>query len=301
MKVTGVVFWRGISPWTAEPIVAIATGIDGQSLNAKTGPMIQTWVLVRDVPPQEAKRQGLDASVCGDCKLRGVNGRDSICYLPVWVAPHRVWKAFRAGNYLDVSSGRTAGDRRGSVRAPLRLRRSGGAAVRGLAHAAGDRAGWVGYTHAWRRCDHRFKTICMASVDTEDEYVLAGLRGWRTFRIRGQEDSIIGLRNVAVQGPSHAVSTAVPLEFACPASDEMQHRTTCQACQLCRGTSSPARSVAIVAHGHNGAMAAFHKSRRAAEVARRPGGRSRRARTSPSAPRSSTSACAARRKPARSD
>jgi hypothetical protein len=38
-------------------------------------------------------------------------------------------------------------------------------------------------------------------------------------------------------------------EFRCPASDEMGHRTTCDACALCRGTSSPARSVAIVAHG----------------------------------------------------
>jgi hypothetical protein len=47
------------------------------------------------------------------------------------------------------------------------------------------------------------------------------------------------------------------LEFACPASDEMGHRTTCERCQLCRGTSSPARSVAIVVHGKPSSLKAF--------------------------------------------
>lgn len=54
---------------------------------------------------------------------------------------------------------------------------------------------------------------------------------------------------------------AAPLEFICPASDEAYHRTTCQSCQLCRGTSSPARSVVIVAHGNNSAKANFYRSR----------------------------------------
>src|SRR4029077_13629898 len=91
-------------------------------------------------------------------------------------------------------------------------------------------AGWVAYTHSWRVCDPRLKTIAMASVDNETEFHLAHLAGWRTFRVRRAEEELCRV------GP-----TKVPLEFVCPASDEAGHRTTCQACQLCRGTASPAR------------------------------------------------------------
>jgi hypothetical protein len=258
MKITGAVFWRGISPWTAEPIVAIATGLDGQSHNAKTGPMIQTWVLVRNLPPQEAKRQDLDASVCGDCKLRGDYGYNSRCYVAAWQAPTNIWNAFRAGNYPDVDGETFAALLEGRH---VRVCAYGDPAALPFEFwrdALALTAGFVSYTHQWRTCDPRFKTIAMASVDTVDEFHAAHLAGWRTFRIRGA-----GAGLVSASRPRNS-----PLEFACPASDEMQHRTTCQRCGLCRGTSSPARSVAIVAHGHNGAMAAFHRSRPAAEVAR---------------------------------
>jgi hypothetical protein len=99
---------------------------------------------------------------------------------------------------------------------------------------------WIGYTHSWRVCDPRFKTIVMASVDTVDEFVTAGLKGWRTFRIRHRDEPLIA-----------------GAEFQCPASDEMGHRTTCAECRLCRGTSSPARSVAIFPHGKPSSLRAF--------------------------------------------
>jgi hypothetical protein len=235
----GAVFYRGPSLLTGDPIVGVITGLDGESLNSKTGPMCQTWVLRADLPPMEAKRRNLDDAVCGDCKLRGRDGKDSGCYVPVWQAPHRVWSTI---------------DRYASVTWPELHALVEGRAVRLCAY--GDPAAiatdvwrevlrtastWVGYTHAWRSCDPRLKTLLMASVDTEDEYVSASLRGWRTFRIRRTADDPL------VAGG----------EFACPASDEMGHRTTCQRCQLCRGTSSPARSVAIAAHGKPSSLRAF--------------------------------------------
>jgi len=58
--------------------------------------------------------------------------------------------------------------------------------------------------HAWRTCDPRFKAIAMASVDDVREFHEAGLRGWRTFRIRRTVDDAI------IAGA----------EFVCPASDE---------------------------------------------------------------------------------
>jgi hypothetical protein len=99
---------------------------------------------------------------------------------------------------------------------------------------------WTAYSHAWRVCDPRLKTIAMASVDSEREFFEAGLAGWRTFRVRLQPDPLIA-----------------GAEFVCPASDEGGHRSTCDRCRLCSGTSSPARSVAIVAHGKPSTLKAF--------------------------------------------
>lgn len=244
MADTGCVFYRGPSLLTGDPIVAIATGLDGGSLNPKTGPLVQTWILRPDLPPMEAKRQNLDDAICGDCKLRGDGGFGAVCYVPTWRGPLQVYKAFIHGAYLEVAwpdlqalvEGRHVrlGAYGDPAAVPFEVWRSLLTTV----------AGWIGYTHQWRRCDVRLKAIAMASVDTIDEFHAAHLGGWRTFRIRGREDDLLAR-----------------LEFACPASDEMQHRTTCQACQLCRGTSSPARSVAIVAHGHNGALANFYRNR----------------------------------------
>jgi hypothetical protein len=258
MKITGAVFWRGISPWTAEPIVAIATGLDGQSHNAKTGPMIQTWVLVRNLPPQEAKRRTSTrrSAATVSCAVTMATTPAAM-----WRSGRRrsnIWNAFRAGNYPDVDGETFAALLEGRH---VRVCAYGDPAALPFEFwrdALALTAGFVSYTHQWRTCDPRFKTIAMASVDTVDEFHAAHLAGWRTFRIRGA-----GAGLVSASRPRNS-----PLEFACPASDEMQHRTTCQRCGLCRGTSSPARSVAIVAHGHNGAMAAFHRSRPAAEVAR---------------------------------
>jgi hypothetical protein len=55
-----------------EPIVVIATGFKRSSANPKTGDMLQTWILRRDVAPFAAIHNGADASICGDCPLRGI-------------------------------------------------------------------------------------------------------------------------------------------------------------------------------------------------------------------------------------
>lgn len=102
-------------------------------------------------------------------------------------------------------------------------------------------SGWTGYTHQWRACDPRFKTMLMASVDTRRELHEAQGAGWRTFRVRSQAESL------------HAD------EVMCPASDEGEHRATCHTCELCRGQANPARSVAIIAHGNPGQLANFYR------------------------------------------
>lgn len=237
MNELGVVFYRGPSLMTGDPIIGVITGLDGGSMNRKTGPIAQAWVLRADRDPAEAKRANLDDAVCGDCKLRGHDGRDSGCYVPLYV-PGNVYRNLDAHPVVSwpelhaVMEGRM-----------VRLCAYGDVAAIPFEvwqQVLKTAASWIGYSHGWRYMDPRFKTLVMASVDTIDEFIAARWAGWRTFRVLSPGDA--------------------PLaggEFRCPASDEMGHRTTCQKCQLCRGTSSPARSVAIEVHGKPSSLRAF--------------------------------------------
>ena len=67
----GVILYEGPSMLDRSvDIVCIATGIRQPSSNAKTGPMVQTWIMRQDTAPHDAQRTGEDEAVCGDCKLR---------------------------------------------------------------------------------------------------------------------------------------------------------------------------------------------------------------------------------------
>lgn len=243
MSEPGAIVYRGPSMLTGDPIVAILTGLDGGSRNPKTGPMVQGFVLRADVGPMDAKRRNIDDAVCGDCQLRGRDGRDSGCYVAAWVSPLAVYKQFVAGAYLEPS---WAGAQALVEGRGLRLCAYGDPVAvpftvwSMLLATAGTH---VGYTHSWKIADERFKAVLMASVDDPAEWYDAQCAGWRTFRIRRPGDDLIA-----------------GAEFVCPASDEAGHRVTCQQCQLCRGTSSPARSVAIVAHGKPSSLRGFHRA-----------------------------------------
>lgn len=234
----GAIVYRGPSLLTGAPIIAAVTGLDGGSANPKTGPMAQAWILRADRPPMAAVRDGSDDAICGTCALRGDGAFGRACYVSPWLGPNNVWKALPV--YLEPTwadlpalvAGRSV--RLGAYGDPAAVPVEVWQAVlRGA-------AGWVGYTHAWRTCDRRLQPLVMASVDTDDEGLAARLAGWRTFRVRRPEEPV-----------------AAGLEFICPASDEAGHRTTCQRCQLCRGTSSPARSVTILPHGKPGNLKAL--------------------------------------------
>jgi hypothetical protein len=227
---SGFIAWQGPSPMTGDPTVLVLTG---RSMNEKTGPMYQAWLLLRDVSPFEGLKSGTDRAICGDCVHR--SGKRRTCYVSMFNGPIKIWRGMQDGRYpiVDPSEGgrRLAGEH---VRAtaygdPAFVPFDVWAAI--LSRAAG----WAGYTHQWRSCDTRFRSLLMASVDSPSEAIEARGRGWRTFRAR----------------PSW-----MPLEhgeFQCPASEEGGHRSTCIRCQLCRGTSSPAKSVSIFLHGKGAA------------------------------------------------
>lgn len=206
------------------PIVLVLTGFRRGSKNAKTGTMIQSWILPERVDPQLATITGQDRSVCGSCPRRPrarqeLPGGPGDCYVTVSRAPLTVWRAYRAGRYVpldleDLSTFHGRKLRIGSYGDPVAVPCD----VWDRIIAGGRLAGWTGYTHAWRHPQAvNFQRMVMASVDTIPDHAEALRGGWRTFRVR------------PIGGP------VLPTERICPASEEAGHRTTCATCGACNG------------------------------------------------------------------
>lgn len=216
---TGIELYRGPSLLNGEPIVAIATL---HSENAKTGDMIQTWILSAEESPAEAVKTGGDARVCGQCPHRHFTGGG--CYVIPWQGPNNVYKSWKRGRYPVVTR--------------RHLKRLRGRAVR--LGSYGDPAAvpleiWrrlldvasiaTGYTH---QPGGDLMEHCMASADTEQQAEDYQRRGYRTFRVKAPGDPLM------------------KDEILCPASVHSQIQ--CVDCQVCSG-GNQGTNVAIDAHG----------------------------------------------------
>jgi hypothetical protein len=237
-----MILYRGPSQIDGKPIVAIVTGIDDASNNAKTGAMAQVWILREDIAPIDAVKRGEDVSICGQCPHRGVSeyvsgelgwvNRDRTCYVTLFHAPRNVWASYKRGVYgtdvaLDAAQ-RLAGKK-------VRLGAYGDPAALPLAvwqAALVNAKAFTGYTHQWRTAPKAFATYVMASADSPADMSEAQALGYRTFRIRA------------------AGETLAPREVVCPASAEAGKKTSCASCLACGGTSAKAKaSIAIMVHG----------------------------------------------------
>lgn len=219
----GFLFYRGASPIDGAPLIGIATL---ESDNRKTGDMIQTWILREDISPTMARSTGEDRSFCGDCPVRGP------CYVNWGQAPASIFRAYHRGGYIDLRR-KPAVMRRIVSGRVVRMGAAGDPAMIPLQHwlrVLQGADGWTGYTHQWRHpWAQPMRELCMASVESLEDQDLARSMGWRTYRIRRQDE---------------------PLEFneiACP-SDTTGRK--CIDCVACDGALKPsAASVAIVVHG----------------------------------------------------
>jgi hypothetical protein len=220
MADNGYIAYNGPSQLDGAPIKAIVTGTKRPSDNPKTGDMLQLWIMPVNSKPSDAVKNDDDASVCGLCPHRPTLAKQNNvapCYVQTY-QHNSIYKADYPGSAL-------------SRNVPIRLGAWGDPAAlpfETVAPLVGN--GHTGYTHQWRTCDPRFKTLLMASVDNDAEAVQAQSMGWRTFRVKTAGES---LRDN---------------EIACPASKESGKRTTCADCRLCAGTSKNAKNIAIVAH-----------------------------------------------------
>lgn len=240
--INSAVLWQGKSELDGAPIALIAIV---NSSNRKTGGMLQTYIIRSDIAPIEANRIGADYSICGDCHLRGKAdptketglALERGCYVNLGQGATIVYKTFKKGGYPQITPleliryGLDQNIRCGTYGDPLAVPYW---VWNDLLHKASN---WTGYTHQY----NAIKTVgekltasnfCMISADTLTEAQKHWRAGRRTFR------TVI---NTSAIDPAY--------EIICPATKEGGERTTCENCNLCKGSTIGAKNIAAVVHG----------------------------------------------------
>jgi hypothetical protein len=228
-------------------IVVIATGLRTKSANSKTGAMVQTWILVKDVSPLAALVAGTDASICGGCRHRpktrdeakGKYGQRT-CYVDVRPL-QTIWKAYQRGIYPKLATSQIADVLADRI---VRLGSYGDPAAVPMVVwqvAVSKAASHTGYTHQWKSERLRAVTsLCQASVDTPQE---------------AEKAKALGLGYFRVKAPN---APALDGEIVCPASAEAGKVTTCAECRMCDGSG---KTIVIDVHGIGASNFAPRQSR----------------------------------------
>lgn len=227
------VIYKGPSLIDGKEIVVIVCKLtSSKAANAKTGDMVQTYILRDDKDPLETIRSGEDKSICGDCPHRGAGFKERTCYVNVGQGALSTWRAYKRGSHAMLTPEECGKLVRGRM---VRLGTYGDpAAVPSkvwkalVAHAEG----WTGYTHQWhKRYAQGLRKLCMASADSARDAMLASAKGWRSFRVADNKAPNVGK------------------EVVCPASVEMGKRLQCVECKACNGSNGRKASIRIAPHG----------------------------------------------------
>ena len=234
MTNTTHIVYEGPSLYDGSPIVVL---VQSGSNNRKTGDMVQTFILDATVDPLEASRTGRDKSVCGDCPHMGkpndntkggATGRS--CYVTLAHAPLGKFKAYKRGIYTKVEGHKAISDLGFGRMVRLGTFGDPAAVPQYIWDSLISRAeGHTAYTHG--AINPSPETI-MTSADNEAQAIQAWGRSERTFRVIASVDKLMKGK-----------------EVLCPASEEAGRKSTCEACKLCSGAGTKAKSIAIVAHG----------------------------------------------------
>ena len=241
----GFILWEGLSDsvW----ITVIIVGLVKPSTNRKTGAMLQSYIILRDMNPLEAIRLEKDSAICGNCPLRP--SKNNICYLDHSKETGQIYRSLKRGNYphldeFDYEGGNLILDyisqnkrhpkggfnlRVGSYGDPIFTDRK---TWEPLFNACKR---WTGYTHQAFLEDGSenplalpWKGKLMASVQDVNGYLAAQLHGWPTFRLKSPEDPLF-------KG-----------EIICPFDETNPQLVKCNWCLKCHGSGL---NIAVDIHG----------------------------------------------------
>jgi len=212
------ILYEGPSVIDGKPIVVIMTGVKSPSHNAKTGAMAQTYILRQDIPPLEAVKSNEDASICGDCPHRG-----SSCYVNVGQGPSAVWRAYKNLAYNQCSPKKAGYNL--AIRVGAYGDQGAGTAKNWKDLLSTERRG-TGYTHQ-ALASPELKGNIQASADSPEEAKKLQALGWKTFRVKSQDEPLL------------------PGEIICP---NERSGMQCIVCGLCDGRK---KNIAINVHGLN--------------------------------------------------
>lgn len=222
------IIYKGKSLINNDNIVVIAVS---NSKNSKTGNVIQTYILVdNEYTPNQNVYSLKDEAICGNCIHR--RGTGGSCYVNIGQGPTQVYKAYKKGTYKfnPVQAQQESRDR------IVRLGTYGDPAA--VPRYVWDNllkysAGHTGYTHQWNNSNiESIADIVMASADSEKDRIAAKKKGYRTFRIRKENEPLM------------------KKEFICPASEEGNKRKQCFECKACNGGYNTNKGdPVIITHG----------------------------------------------------
>lgn len=216
--------YKGPSVIDNGPIIALLTGLGKPSTNAKTGPMLQTWILREDMPPKEALK-GADHSICGDCTLK-----KDICYVNVHFAPRAHYQNYIEGRYKIQSLkkiGRNQRIRLGSYGDPAAV------PIQIWDDLLMYADGWTGYTHS-PHIQPDLKKYVQASCEATEPASRLRVEGWKTYRIKAENDPLM-------DG-----------EVLCPSGRGVK----CISCLMCNGQT---KNIVIDVHGTKAKLNAYQR------------------------------------------
>lgn len=222
-----------------DKIAVIATGFTAASTNAKTGAMVQVYIILRHESPMDGVASGSDVAICGNC-IHRAKYADGVmvpgtrrCYVNLGKGARAVHACYARGGYRRLDRSEISSAFAGLL---VRFGAYGDPAIMPewlvVAIAAAAR-GRTGYTHQWQTAKW-LRPYVMASCDSAADAARAVADGWRYFRVAGYGDTVKSAN-----------------EISCPASAESGKKTTCDRCRLCDGTTANDRRKSIVIQDHS--------------------------------------------------
>jgi hypothetical protein len=220
MNTNGVIFYKGKSEITGESIVGVATGLKIPSRNAKTGDVIQTFILRSDLNPLFAVLQDKDKAICGNCPLKYTNS--NLCYVNVSKSVSHVYNCFKRNNYAYTDVLNTVKSiRLGSYGDPTAI------PIKIWQKILKNKS-FVGYTHNWKFCNPKWRNYLLASIESPKLIAVLNNLGWYTARI--------------IKDKSELTES----EILCPAQ-ATNNLIKCENCLLCNPHNK--QNVCFLVHG----------------------------------------------------